>query len=191
MCHPFNPLVAVARQVSRREYDTAERTPPYPWHPPSGQVVKWFADRSDLVLLMFDAHKLDLGKEFRTVIDAIAHQGDKVGRPGEPYEVPRLGPVVWSIGRRGRARLRGFLVGVGRLVSPLSVCPGSERVSSCFFLCYGGSDSCGGVRGRDMHTASLVVHGDTRHTPLPLRRVSPQCACLPAKKKKKTTCHGP
>lgn len=42
------------------------------------QVVKWCADRSDLILLVFDAHKLDMGEEFREVINAIAHHGDRV-----------------------------------------------------------------------------------------------------------------
>lgn len=44
--------------------------------------MKWFADRSDLILLMFDAHKLDLGEEFREVIDVIAKHGDRVSALG-------------------------------------------------------------------------------------------------------------
>ncbi|CAN0475199.1 unnamed protein product, partial [Hapterophycus canaliculatus] len=42
------------------------------------QVVKWFADRSDLILLVFDAHKLDMAEEFREVVRAIAQHGDRV-----------------------------------------------------------------------------------------------------------------
>ncbi|CAN0479338.1 unnamed protein product, partial [Scytosiphon promiscuus] len=38
----------------------------------SRQVVKWFAERSDLILLVFDAHKLDMGQEFREVMSVIA-----------------------------------------------------------------------------------------------------------------------
>lgn len=41
-------------------------------------MVKWFADRSDLILVVFDAHKLDMGEEFREVITAIAEHGDRV-----------------------------------------------------------------------------------------------------------------
>lgn len=40
--------------------------------------MKWFADRSDLILLVFDAHKLDMGAEFREVVSAIAQYGDRV-----------------------------------------------------------------------------------------------------------------
>ena len=44
----------------------------------SWQVVKWFAERSDLILLVFDAHKLDMGQEFREVMSVIAKHGDRV-----------------------------------------------------------------------------------------------------------------
>ena len=30
-------------------------------------VVEWFAERVDVILLMFDAHKLDISDEFRSV----------------------------------------------------------------------------------------------------------------------------
>jgi hypothetical protein len=31
------------------------------------QVIEWWAERSDLILLLFDAHKLDISDEFRSV----------------------------------------------------------------------------------------------------------------------------
>jgi len=44
-----------------------------------GNVAKWFADRSDLILLLFDAHKLDISDEFKSVIDTIRqHNDDKI-----------------------------------------------------------------------------------------------------------------
>lgn len=41
-------------------------------------VVKWFAERSDLILLLFDAHKLDVSDEFRDVIEKLKPHDDKV-----------------------------------------------------------------------------------------------------------------
>ena len=34
-------------------------------------VCGWFAERADLILLLFDAHKLDISDEFRTVIESL------------------------------------------------------------------------------------------------------------------------
>lgn len=43
------------------------------------QVTKWFADRSHLILLLFDAHKLDISDELQEVIDTIrVHNDDKI-----------------------------------------------------------------------------------------------------------------
>lgn len=35
------------------------------------QVARWFAERSDLILLLFDAHKLDISDEFQRVIEVL------------------------------------------------------------------------------------------------------------------------
>jgi len=34
-------------------------------------VVEWFAQRADLILLLFDAHKLDISDEFKSVIESL------------------------------------------------------------------------------------------------------------------------
>ena len=41
-------------------------------------VVEWFAQRVDRILLLFDAHKLDISDEFRVSIEAMKGQEDKV-----------------------------------------------------------------------------------------------------------------
>ena len=34
-------------------------------------VLKWFAERADRIILLFDAHKLDISDEFKQAIQAI------------------------------------------------------------------------------------------------------------------------
>jgi GTPase SAR1 family protein len=41
-------------------------------------VCGWFAGRADLILLLFDAHKLDISDEFRNVIDSLKGNDDKI-----------------------------------------------------------------------------------------------------------------
>lgn len=42
------------------------------------QVTGWFAARADLILLLFDAHKLDISDEFKAVIDSFKGNEDKI-----------------------------------------------------------------------------------------------------------------
>ena len=42
------------------------------------QVSRWFAERSDLILLLFDAHKLDISDEFKSVMEELSPHEDKV-----------------------------------------------------------------------------------------------------------------
>ncbi|KAF0727778.1 hypothetical protein AaE_009503 [Aphanomyces astaci] len=42
------------------------------------QVAKWFAERADMVLLLFDAHKLDISDEFQRVIEVLKGHDDKI-----------------------------------------------------------------------------------------------------------------
>lgn len=42
------------------------------------QVAKWFAERSDMILLLFDAHKLDISDEFQRVIEVLKGHDDKI-----------------------------------------------------------------------------------------------------------------
>lgn len=40
--------------------------------------MEWFAERSDIILLLFDAHKLDISDEFKRTIEALKGQDDKI-----------------------------------------------------------------------------------------------------------------
>jgi EH domain-containing protein 1 len=41
-------------------------------------VVEWFAARCDVILLLFDPHKLDISDEFKACISALKGHDDKV-----------------------------------------------------------------------------------------------------------------
>ena len=50
---------------ARRDYDFAE-------------VSKWFAQHSDMIVLMFDIHKVEISNEFKTIIQAVKGQPRKL-----------------------------------------------------------------------------------------------------------------
>ena len=41
-------------------------------------MVRWFVQRADRILLLFDAHKLDISDEFKRVINVLKGNDDKV-----------------------------------------------------------------------------------------------------------------
>ncbi|EMD49223.1 EH domain containing protein, partial [Entamoeba histolytica KU27] len=42
------------------------------------EVVRWFAERADMIVLVFDAHKLDISDEFKGVIEAVKKHSEKM-----------------------------------------------------------------------------------------------------------------
>ncbi len=59
------------------------------------QVVEYFAERADMILLLFDAHKLDISDEFKRTIEVRGLQRD--------LRELWLGIVTASVSRRGQA----------------------------------------------------------------------------------------
>ena len=41
-------------------------------------VMKWFAERADLIVIMFDAHKLDISDEMKRVLELMIPHLDKI-----------------------------------------------------------------------------------------------------------------
>lgn len=58
-------VLAGEKQRIGRDYDFTE-------------VCKWFAERADMIIVMFDAHKLDISDELRMVLDALRAHQEKV-----------------------------------------------------------------------------------------------------------------
>ena len=69
-------------------------------------VVKWFADRVDMIVLLFDAHKLDISDEFSKTIEAckgndtkiriVLNKADKITN----QQLMRVyGALMWSLGK--------------------------------------------------------------------------------------------
>lgn len=42
------------------------------------EVTEWFANRADLILLLFDPYKLDISDEFKAIIQLLKGHDDKV-----------------------------------------------------------------------------------------------------------------
>jgi len=69
-------------------------------------VVEWFAERSDRILLLFDAHKLDISDEFKRVIEGLTGNDDKIrcvlnkADMVDKQQLMRVyGALMWSLGR--------------------------------------------------------------------------------------------
>ena len=70
------------------------------------EVIEWFAERVDRIVLLFDAHKLDISDEFRRVIEGIKGYDDKIrivlnkADMVDHQQLMRVyGALMWSLGK--------------------------------------------------------------------------------------------
>lgn len=69
-------------------------------------VIKWFAEHSDLILVFFDAHKLDVSDELKELLNVLESHDDKIrivlnkADQVEEQELLRVyGALMWSLGK--------------------------------------------------------------------------------------------
>lgn len=69
-------------------------------------VLQWFAERVDRIVLLFDAHKLDISDEFKRSIEALRGHDDKIkivlnkADMINPQQLMRVyGALMWSLGK--------------------------------------------------------------------------------------------
>ncbi|KAI8984177.1 P-loop containing nucleoside triphosphate hydrolase protein [Mycotypha africana] len=70
------------------------------------QIIEWFAERADLILLMFDSHKLDISNEFKMAIHSLKGQEEKVrvvlnksDMVSQQQLMRVYGAMMWSLGK--------------------------------------------------------------------------------------------
>ncbi|CAG8507245.1 424_t:CDS:2 [Diversispora eburnea] len=70
------------------------------------EVVEWFAERADLILLIFDSHKLDISNEFKLAIHSLRGHEEKVrillnkADMVDGQQLMRVyGAMMWSLGK--------------------------------------------------------------------------------------------
>jgi len=86
-------ILSGVKQSSERNYDYED-------------VMKWFAERADLIIIMFDAHKLDISDELKRVIELLQTHSDKVrvvlnkADMVNSQQLMRVyGALMWSLGK--------------------------------------------------------------------------------------------
>merc|ERR1712198_72955 len=70
------------------------------------KIIEWFAYKADRILLLFDAHKLDISDEFKMALDCVKGHDDKVrvvlnkaDTVSNQQMLRVYGALMWSLGK--------------------------------------------------------------------------------------------
>lgn len=70
------------------------------------EVIDWFAQRADLILILFDSHKLDISNEFKLAIHSLRGQEEKIrvvlnksDMVSQQQLMRVYGAMMWSLGK--------------------------------------------------------------------------------------------
>ena len=91
------------------------------------QIVRWFAERVDMIVLLFDPFKLDVSDELAAIIKSLAGNEDKIrcvlnkaDQISQQHLMRVYGALMWSLGKVRVIRARATAPPRGRAAWPLA-----------------------------------------------------------------------
>ncbi|ONM12378.1 EH domain-containing protein 1 [Zea mays] len=117
-------------------------------------VTSWFAAKCDLILLLFDPHKLDISDEFKRVIGSLRGHDDKIRivlNKADQVDAQQLmrvyGALLWSLGKvLNTPEVMRVYIGTMAASASLKNKQKTEIIASIFFLVHSTTSRSGRQR---------------------------------------------